>query len=196
MATARPDAGTPPKKRLTTRDWIDCALDIMVEQSIEQVRVEPLAEKLGVTKGSFYWHFKDRDALLSAILAHWADRSTLAIIRRVDGGSEDPAERIWQLMMVPFASERSSRGAEIELAIRAWARRSELARAAIDQVDRQRLGYLGKLFEQAGFSGEDAAQRAFAAYAALHASSYIRPDPDSLRREAARLVHRLLLRPD
>lgn len=184
---------TGPRARLSAIDWINAALDIMVEQSIEQVRIEPLAARLKITKGSFYWHFKDRDALLAAVLDHWVDRATLAIIRRVEQRGQTSESRILQLFMVPFASERSARGADVELAIRAWSRRSAMARAAIDRVDKLRLAYFQQLFEAAGFAEADASVRAYAAYAFMHSAAYIQSDDKSVPAEARTLVHHLLL---
>ncbi len=184
-----------PRPRLSASDWINAALDIMVEQSVEQVRIEPLAARLKITKGSFYWHFKDRDALLAAIIDHWVERATLAIIRRVEQQGQTSESRILRLFMVPFASDRSPRGADIELAIRAWSRRSAMARAAIDRVDRLRLAYFRQLFEAAGFAEPDASVRAYAAYSFMHSVAYIKSDDKGVPAAASKMVHQLLLRP-
>lgn len=191
---AQPKA-TGPHVRLAAIDWINAALDVMVEQSVEQVRIEPLAARLKITKGSFYWHFKDREALLAAVIDHWVDRATLAIIRRVEQQGQTSESRILQLFMVPFASERSPRGADIELAIRAWSRRSAMARAAIDRVDRLRLAYFQQLFEAAGFPAVDAGVRAYAAYSFMHSAAYIKSEDKGIPAEASQLVHHLLLQP-
>ncbi len=186
---------TGPRARLAAIDWINAALDIMVEQSVEHVRIEPLATRLKITKGSFYWHFKDRDALLSAVIDHWVDRATLAIIRRVEQQGQTSESRILQLFMVPFASERSPRGADIELAIRAWSRRSAMARAAIDRVDRLRLAYFQQLFEAAGFAEAEAIVRAYAAYSFMLSAAYIKSEDKGVPAGASKMLHQLLLRP-
>ena len=81
---------SPVTKGLSTDAWIESALDLLRENGVEAVRVEPLARLLGVTKGSFYWHFRDRSMLESAILDVWDERSTTAILAQVAG--PEPAE--------------------------------------------------------------------------------------------------------
>src|SRR5829696_6845194 len=81
---------------LKAEDWVEAARAVMAEGGIEAVAVEPLARQLGVTKGSFYWHFKDRRALLEATLERWEEESTearIAASRRIS----DPRERLIRL---------------------------------------------------------------------------------------------------
>jgi len=182
----------PPRSRFTVKDWVEAALDILVAQSVDQVRVEPLAERLGITKGSFYWHFKDRDALLAAVLEHWVDRATLAIIRRIDLNEQNGSDRLQRLLMLPYETNRGPRGAEVELAIRAWARRSTAARSAIDRVDALRLAYFEQIFAQIGFEKTDAATRSYIAYCYLQSTALIDQDVD-VRRAASMLAHGLLV---
>lgn len=150
--------------RLEAQDWIDAALAILAEQGVDGVRVEPLAKRLGVTKGSFYWHFKDRDALLERILEHWRRHATLDIIERLER-SADPTARFKNLLRIPFHGEKSNRGAEVELSIRLWGRRDAGARAALQEVDKLRLKYIQGLLEEAGLKRPDAIPRAIHAYA-------------------------------
>lgn len=155
--------------RLGASDWIEAALDVLSDQGIDRVSVEPLAKRLGVTKGSFYWHFKDRDDLLEAILSHWRRRATLQIIDRIERADESPRDRFLRLMHLPFlGSRRSRRGAEIELSVRLWGRHDPRARAALAEVDQLRLSYIRQLLIAAGVSESDALARA------IHAYSYMR----------------------
>src|SRR5919198_3781837 len=84
------------RKRLTAQDWADAALTAMGEGGLAAVAVEPLAARLGATKGSFYWHFANRDALIEAALAQWEERFTAATIAAL-AGERDPRERLRKL---------------------------------------------------------------------------------------------------
>ncbi|NIJ37716.1 AcrR family transcriptional regulator [Sphingopyxis panaciterrae] len=168
--------------RLGAPDWIEAALDVLSEHGIDRVSVEPIAKRLGVTKGSFYWHFKDRDDFLEAILGHWRRRATLQIIERIERADESPRERFIRLMRLPFrGSSRSRRGAEIELSIRLWGRSDPRARAALTEVDQLRLSYIRQLLVAAGVSEVDAPARAIQAYSYMRvATTLIAPGDEVL----------------
>jgi AcrR family transcriptional regulator len=159
---AKKPAGENP--RLDSQAWVQAALDILAEQGIDGVRVEILAKQLGVTKGSFYWHFKDRDALFEAILDNWRRQATLRIISRLDQTTQTSAGRLRQLLLLPFQGPRSERGADVELSLRLWSRRDPRARAALAEVDQLRLRYIAGLLEDCGCNGNDAKARAVLAY--------------------------------
>lgn len=156
--------------RLDRDAWITAALKQLAAHGIESVRVEKLASKLGVTKGSFYWHFQDRDELYGAILDLWRKRATLDLIDRLERKG-DPKERLERLMRVPFAGRKANQAAEVELSIRLWGRLDERARNALEEVDRLRLEYLQQLISACGVPSEEAEARAVVAY------SYIRVAP-------------------
>lgn len=147
--------------RLDSESWIKAALDLLAREGIDAVRVELLARKLGVTKGSFYWHFKDRDALHAAMLEHWRQRVTVDVIARLETTS-DPIARYRQSMRLNVTGVP---GAEVELAVRLWARRDEHARAVLAEVDGLRLAYLTKLLRACGVAPEAAKARAILALA-------------------------------
>jgi AcrR family transcriptional regulator len=159
---AKKTAGETP--RLDSQAWVQAALDILAEQGIDGVRVEILAKQLGVTKGSFYWHFKDRDALFEAILDTWRRQATLRIISRLDQTTQTSAGRLRQLLHLPFQGPRSERGADVELSLRLWSRRDPRARAALAEVDQLRLRYIAGLLEDCGCNANDAKARAVLAY--------------------------------
>lgn len=157
----------PAPRRLARADWIAAAIKVMAERSVEQVRVEQLAVDLRASKGSFYWHFKNRDDLLAAVLEAWQARSTLAIQDRLLREEPDLRRRILRVMELPFHSNAAARAAELELAIMGWARRSEAARQAVAAVDTARTAYLADQFAALGLPADDAAWRAHQAYALL-----------------------------
>lgn len=151
-------------ERLDENAWIEAAMDLLVSGSVDSIGVEPLAKHLGVTKGSFYWHFKDRAALLQAVLRTWQQRATLAIIDRVEHSNKGPKERLRQIIELPYTSPRARRGALVELAIRGWARRDNMAATAVAEVDELRLRYSAMLYRSAGLDEEAARARAFLTY--------------------------------
>ncbi len=162
------------------QDWLNAALDTLATEGIGGVRVERLAKKIGVTKGSFYWHFPHRPALLAALLAHWEKMSTHDIIARVNhqGGTADKRLRnLWEVT--------SSHGFDrAELAIRGWSTHDPLARAAVDRVDAARLAFLRSLLVQLGYRDEDAEARGLLLYSLLIGDLFIGSHHGPLQREA------------
>jgi AcrR family transcriptional regulator len=169
-ATAQP--ATP----LDAAAWVEAAFDALAEGGVDAVRIDPLAKRLGVTRGSFYWHFKDRDALHQAMLRSWRERATYQVVNRIERNADPPAERLKRLLALPYESPRSSRAAAIELAIRLWARRDKQAAKAVRHIDRVRLEYFSDLLRQHGIEAEEASRRAFLFYAALMGEAYIVTD--------------------
>ncbi|ARU15006.1 TetR/AcrR family transcriptional regulator [Croceicoccus marinus] len=174
-------------------DWTEAALKALAVNGIDGVRVEILAKSLGVTKGSFYWHFKDRDALHKAMLDHWRRRSTLSLIERLDSSDQTPKIRLRRLLRVPFTASRSRSAADVELAIRMWGRRDRRAQDALEEVDSLRLRYIAGLLEACGFSRDMAEERAVLAYC------YMRVGATLIEADATDLLERcetLLIEPD
>jgi AcrR family transcriptional regulator len=149
-------------KRLGKQEWIRAGLRALAEQGAEAVRVERLADALGVTKGSFYWHFKDRAELLAALIEAWRDQATDAIIAQVEAIGGSAGERMRSLFTIVVSAD-----GRLEQAVRVWASADADARAALVQVDQRRLEYLASLFEQLGFTAEEAGARARLVYQSL-----------------------------
>jgi AcrR family transcriptional regulator len=165
-----------PTANLDATAWIEAAFDALAEGGIDAVRVDPLAKRLGVTRGSFYWHFTDRAALHQAMLRQWRERASYQIVSRIERNAETGGERLKRLLALPYSSERSARGAAIELAIRLWSRRDKQAAKAVRHIDRVRLDYFTRLLQEHGVAPEDARKRAFLFYAALMAEAFIVTD--------------------
>jgi len=144
--------------------WIAEARKLLVTKSIDAVRVEALAKEMGVTKGSFYWHFKDRDDLLKRMLMAWRDEATEQIIFRFESRGLPARELVRDLLSLPFHGAAAQQAAATELAIRAWGRRDEVARAIVDEVDAKRLSYIAQCFSALGYSIAEARARAFVLY--------------------------------
>lgn len=168
--------------RLDAGAWTEAALDLLASRGIDGVRVEFLAKQLSVTKGSFYWHFKDRDALLESMLAHWRREATLALIERLDRGEVSPEQRMRRLLRLPLIGRHSARAAEVELAIRLWGRRDPRASAALQEVDTLRLRYIARLLAKSGTRLDEVDARAILAY------SYMRVATTLVAREATHMM--------
>jgi AcrR family transcriptional regulator len=149
-------------KRLGRDDWINEGLRTLAGHGVDAVRVERLAEALNVTKGSFYWHFADRSALLAAVLDAWKTRATGDVIDTVEARGRSVPARVRALMSIVFSVD-----GRLEQQIRAWASVDPAAEAAQAEIDRQRLGYVLMLLEAQGFDRDEAAARAQFAYHAM-----------------------------
>lgn len=151
--------------RLGPEDWIHAACATIGRRGVEGMRVEALAREMKVSKGSFYWHFENRAALLSAVLAYWEAEGTDAIISRVEERGGTPRDRLWTLIGLSFYSDVPFEN--FELNVRAWARGSEEAEKVVRRVDRHRLAFVAQLLEEAGVRRGDARLRAALLYRAL-----------------------------
>ena len=154
-------------KKLGKLEWIDAGLRALAQTGVDAVRVERLAQTLKVTKGSFYWHFKDRNALLAALLDAWQAQATNAIIEQVEAQGGDARAKLWALFTIVAKAD-----GRLDRAIRNWAAQEgaaqdPTAQTALEQVDRRRLDYLRALFQGLGFSAAQAAARARLVYHAL-----------------------------
>ena len=153
----------PPERsaRLSADDWAQAALDLIAEQGVAAVAVEPLARRLGVTKGSFYWHFPSRDALLQAALERWETVEQEEVFGQL-GSVADPAARLralFQLVAHEYKSHVIYSGLLNALD-------HPIVQPVIGRVSQRRLDFLTASFRQAGLNRVDAQHRARLAYAA------------------------------
>ncbi len=147
--------------RLSASDWAQAALDLMAEQGLAAVGVEPLARRLGVTKGSFYWHFPSREALLTAALEHWESVEQETVFGQLEAIS-DPRERLRKLFLL-VAHEVRSHVLYSELL---KALDHPVVKPVMERVSQRRLDYLWASFRQSGLTRTEAQHRARLAYAA------------------------------
>jgi AcrR family transcriptional regulator len=155
-----------------TGKWIAAGLAALAEGGVDHVRVEVVAERLGVTKGGFYRRFKDRRALLDAILEEWGRGRIAAINRQTELGDVGPRDRLKSL--IELYSERvSAQGMAIELAIRQWARTDGAAAGAVALVDAQRLKSVEELYRRLGLAIEEARSRAILFYSFIFGQSLL-----------------------
>ena len=150
-----------PKSRLSAADWEQAALDTLAESGLAAVAVESLARRLGVTKGSFYWHFATREALIKAALERWERRDEEEIMAEVEPIA-DPRERLRELF------RRVSREMQSHVIYAALLQSLDnpLVRPVMARVSEKRLDVLTLAYRQAGFDRRAAAHRARLAYSA------------------------------
>lgn len=139
--------------------WAAEALRALSEGGIEAVRVEPIARRMGVTKGSFYWHFQAREDLIQAALSLWEERGT-SIVMAQTTAIDDPLARVQSLFDLAF-SVRGAGGLLVQLAAD---KHNELVRPALERVTRRRISFIAEQFEALGLASEDAHQRALLCY--------------------------------
>jgi AcrR family transcriptional regulator len=143
------------KKSLTKDDWVERAMEVLRVQGVGGVRVLSLARSLGVTRGSFYWHFRDRRDLLHHMLDWWDRKMTGVVIQHIDQLEGTGSNRILALAELILRKDLN----RYDSAVRSWAEGDREAAAAFGRVMNKRLGYVAGLFRDAGFSPRDAAAR-------------------------------------
>lgn len=156
------------RKRLTRDDWADAALEALCDGGLAAIAVEPIAAKLGTTKGSFYWHFANRDALVEAAVRRWAERHTDALIAMLDDVA-DPAKRLLDLFEVVFSQkvifgETAEDRAELALLAHAG---DPVIGPLLAEVTTRRVEFLVRCFREMGCAEEEAKHRGLLAYTAF-----------------------------
>ncbi|MFK0292755.1 TetR/AcrR family transcriptional regulator [Streptomyces sp. NPDC090442] len=127
--------------------WIEEGLRALVAGGPEAVRIEALAQALGVSKGGFYGYFRNRDALLTEMLDTWEREVAESVIEQVESGGGDARAKLDRLFTIIAASvDGPVRGATADLAIRDWARRDPAVAERLRRVDSRRMDYLRSLF--------------------------------------------------
>ena len=198
MRQSEDDLPPVPKKkprRLLTREvWIEAATEILVSKSVDAIHPAALAKYLEITIGSFYYHFKDRNDLLASVLNNWHERTTAQAVRSY--GDLPLDEALHQILSLPFHGLTARRASMVEFAIRAWARRDEMARQAVREVDEQRLSFYAAAFQKGGFSKAEASNRAFLAYSfQISQATLWEINDDKSRKKQLNFIKKLLLAP-
>jgi AcrR family transcriptional regulator len=169
-----PATRTPPAR------WVEEGLRALAVGGPDAVRIEPLAQALGVTKGGFYGYFSDRRALLEKMLDAWERGVIDEVIERVEGEGGDARARLRRLFAL--ASSVDGERMRIELAIRDWARRDKAVAKRLKQVDNRRMEFMRALF--AGFcrDGDDVEARCLLSFSLFVGSPFITADHDGRSR--------------
>lgn len=178
----------PARTRFDRSVWLEAALDSLWMEGIEGVKVEPLARRLEVTKGSFYHHFTGREELLRAMVDRWQATQDSFLEGLGSAPARDPSERLEQVM--EFIDTKDARH---DIAMRGWARVSLKARKAVEAIDARRLRFLEELFVEMGFSGDAAALRSRLIYFYQVAEQTVAAHDDADTRARLRALRYTLL---
>jgi AcrR family transcriptional regulator len=175
--------GEVPRHTLRPEDWTNAALDAIADGGTSRVAVEALARDLGATKGSFYWHFRNREALVTAALARWEEADARQIDERASS-IPDARERLRNLLAAAVGDREDRR---IEASLLAEGRRPAVA-DTLARVTARRLEAMADMFSQLGFGLKTARERALVAYSAyLGLFAVGRSDPDAVPEGGAAL---------
>ncbi|TDP44294.1 TetR/AcrR family transcriptional regulator [Zavarzinia compransoris] len=174
--------------RIGRDDWIRAALALLLDEGIAGVRVEPLALRLGVTKGSFYWHFKDRAALHAAMLAQWRASTTRDVIARFEREGGAPRAKLRRVLAL--ATGGGATAVALDTAMRGWGRLEPSVAAAIAATDDERIAYMAGLLHAMGLPPGPADLRARILYLAWVGSSFSQAARRGLWRELEALISR------
>ena len=148
--------------RLTKEDWLRAGFRALCDHGPSALKAEPLARRLGTTKGSFYWHFQDVTGFQMAMLAHWEQRAFSDIVKHLEA-EQSLAKRLQQLGRIAATGPGPEYGGPmVEPAIRAWALSGAAVAEALRRVDAQRLGYLDELLSEIGLTNPDFARIIYA----------------------------------
>jgi AcrR family transcriptional regulator len=140
--------------QLSAKDWLDQGLKTLTKSGFTALKAEPLAKAMGVSRGSFYWHFADIGAFHKAILNHWREVATEQIITNLEASAAN-ANPLPVLLRGAFGAKPA-----VENAVRTWATIDPVAREAVQSIDRRRLGYIEKLLGASGVPVDVARARA------------------------------------
>jgi len=154
------------RTQLDPERWVDTAIDVLAREGVAGLRVEVLAKRCGVTKGSFYWHFKDRQALLDAVLERWREGRIRDIEKTTAVAPGQERQQLHYAIEV-YGASRNQKGMSIELAIRDWARHDSRAASVVEAVDLYRLECTRRLFVAGGMSDAEAKSRSLLLYACV-----------------------------
>ena len=141
-------------ERLTAQDWIDFALTTLAQEGFDALKADVLARKLGVSRGSFYWHFTDLRTFHALVIEHWKQMATEAIIADLER-YDSSEERLDALARRGFGHD-----AVLEIRMRAWADHNAEAARVLSDIDRRRRAYMEQMLTEAGIAPSLAATRA------------------------------------
>lgn len=165
--------------RLTRQDWIDHGLRTLATEGASALKIGAMATALGVSRGSFYWHFRDLADFRSQLLQAWRDRTVDQVIREFEDGGVGPC-RLQRLVKRAFFGKRG-----LDRAIRIWAADEPAVATIVAEVDSSRVEYMAKLLIDAGVDAEQAKPRAAFIYWAYLGQSIVMDPANSAIDEAA-----------
>ena len=179
--------------RTPRRSWIDEGLSALAAGGPDAVRIESLADALGVTKGGFYWHFADRRRLLDEMLDAWERLTVDEVIGQVEASGGDARAKLWRLWSL--AAEKSAgQLLEVDLAVRDWSRRDPAVAERLRRVDNRRMDYMRSLFADFCPDEDEVEARSLVAFSLWIGNHFIAADHGARGRgDVVRYVMRQLV---
>ena len=158
MEQATSDSGW----RGSQEGWLEAAYDARLESGVESVKILPLAKRLNLSRTSFYWFFKDREELLSALISRWREKNTGNLVKQ----SEAYAETLAEAMLNVFDCwvNKDLFDSQFEFAIRSWALQSPEIQAEVHEADQARMDAISRMFMRFGYDEAPADVRARTTY--------------------------------
>ena len=144
--------------KVTRRDWLNMARDVLVNEGAGEVKILGLANRMGVSRSSFYWYFKDRADLQAALLDEWEARNTAQIVHHCQMPSANITEAVCNFFRCFVDTTKFDRG--LDFAVREWSRRDVGIRTRVNEADQTRIAGVTASFEKHGFEATDADARA------------------------------------
>jgi AcrR family transcriptional regulator len=148
--------------KVTRDDWVNVAMDVLISDGVEQVKVMNLAERMAVSRSSFYWYFKSRQDLLDALLAKWQATNTAALIAQAEAPAKTITAAVCNVHRCVVNTDLFDTA--LDFAVRDWARRAGKVRRMLDQSDARRLDALRAMFARFGYEELEAETRARVLY--------------------------------
>ena len=181
---ARTPAIPGAKARLSRQSWLDTACQALIEEGTAGVEINKLAKRLGSSRSSFYWFFKDRAELLEALLAFWRQTGTVLFENILQLPGRSGMDKY--LAVTRLWIDEKEYQPKWDSAIRDWARTSEAVRKVVHDVDQKRIAVLRQIFNDIGYRGKDASIRARVMY--YHQVGYYAMGVQESRRERLALI--------
>jgi AcrR family transcriptional regulator len=163
----------PAPTRTPRSKWTEAGLRALAAGGPDAVRIEPLAQALGVTRGGFYWHFADRRALLDEMLDTWERATTDQVIERVESEGGDARARLRRTFTLISASDDLL---AIDLAVRDWSRHDPAIAERLRRIDNRRMDYLRALFGEFCPDPDDVEARCLLSFSLLIGNHFIAAD--------------------
>ncbi len=146
--------GSERRTLLGREDWIKTALEVLADLGPAAVTVASIATKLGVTKGSFYWHFQSREELLDCLIEEWRLHATRRVIQIVDEEASSAREKILRVTSISSRSSVHELGGALELTMRTWAKSNRKVRTVVAEVDKSRMAFLAQQYAEIRSDGQ------------------------------------------
>ena len=177
------------KKRVSKDQWLQAALESLIENGVNGIAIERLAKQLDTSKSGFYWHFKNRDDLLDHLLNYWESEFTDTVINNISHLDESARNKL-QITSDMIMQHQLGK---YDMAFRTWGNEDNTVMKRIKQIDRKRLNYISGLFSELGFHGEESESRAslFILYHAYIHSMFL--DDSSAKRKSKLQAYNTLL---